>query len=245
MPAVSVRTNCRPLWTSVGVDGVARGAGFVAGDHPFLPEERVDQRALAHVGPADDGQADRRVLLRQSLPRLVSGGAGSRATTASSDASIPRPCSAETANTSLEAQPVEVRRCPVSCQPRLSSLLTTSSSGLPLLRSVAATSSSAAVGPARPSTTKRITSASSTASCACSRTCREQRVLLAGHEAAGVDDGELPALPLGVRVVAVAGDAGRRPHERQAPADQAVEERGLAHVGAADDGDQRLHFTCS
>ena len=42
-------------------DGVARDAGFRAGEQALLAEQAVDQRGLAGVGPADDRDADRPV----------------------------------------------------------------------------------------------------------------------------------------------------------------------------------------
>ena len=38
--------------------GVARGARLIERHHPVLAEQTVDQRALAHVGPADDRDLD-------------------------------------------------------------------------------------------------------------------------------------------------------------------------------------------
>jgi len=37
-------------------DGIAGGAGLVKGQHTIFPEDAVNQRRFAHVGPADDGQ---------------------------------------------------------------------------------------------------------------------------------------------------------------------------------------------
>src|SRR5690606_4536482 len=39
------------------VDGVAGGAGDVGDDDPLLPDQPVEQRRLANVGTADDGEA--------------------------------------------------------------------------------------------------------------------------------------------------------------------------------------------
>ena len=65
------------------------------------------------------------------------------------------------------------------------------------------------------------------------------RVVGIDLEAAGVDDHEPPAVPLGVAVQPVA----RRPRavldDRRARPDDAVEERALADVRPADDGDDR------
>jgi hypothetical protein len=53
----------------------------------------------------------------------------------------------------------------------------------------------------------------------------------------GVDHRELASQPLADAVEAVTRQAGGRVHDRLSPADQSVEERGLADVGPADDGD--------
>ena len=58
-----------------------------------------------------------------------------------------------------------------------------------------------------------------------------------GKDAAGVDDAQVAAFPLRVAVEAVAGDAGLVADDGAARAHDAVEERGLAYVGAAHDGD--------
>ena len=58
-------------------------------------------------------------------------------------------------------------------------------------------------------------------------------------EAAGVDHGELPPGPFRVREQPVAGHPGLVVHERLAASDDAVEERRLADVRPADDGDRR------
>ncbi len=60
-----------------------------------------------------------------------------------------------------------------------------------------------------------------------------------GHDATGIDQTRLAALPLDLAVDAVAGDAGLVADDGAAGAGEAVEERALAHVGAAADGEQR------
>ena len=61
-----------------------------------------------------------------------------------------------------------------------------------------------------------------------------------GLDAAGVDEGELPALPVAFSVDAVPGDAGGVLHDGQPPADDLIEQHGLAHIGAAHDGNDRF-----
>ena len=58
-------------------------------------------------------------------------------------------------------------------------------------------------------------------------------------EPAGVDDDEPPAVPFGVAVEPVARGMCAILHDGRALADDSVEERGLANVRPADDGDDR------
>jgi hypothetical protein len=51
-----------PLPVEFDRDGVARQAGFRAGQQPIRTEQPVDQGRLAGVRPADNGDADRSVL---------------------------------------------------------------------------------------------------------------------------------------------------------------------------------------
>jgi len=60
-----------------------------------------------------------------------------------------------------------------------------------------------------------------------------------GDDAAGVDDAGVAGLPLDEAVDAVAGDAGLVANDGTAGAGEAIEEGGLAYVGAAADGDER------
>ena len=60
-------------------------------------------------------------------------------------------------------------------------------------------------------------------------------------EARGVDDGEVQIAEPGLALAPVAGDAGQVVDQRQAPADQPVEQRGLADVRPPDDGDGEAH----
>lgn len=63
--------------------------------------------------------------------------------------------------------------------------------------------------------------------------------LRVGLPAAGVDDGEPATQPLGLVRHAVAGDAGSVLHDGLAAPEDAVHERGLAHVRAPHDRDHR------
>ena len=50
-----------PVLFEIEVDRVPRGAGLVECDHSLLAQQRIDQRRLAHVGPADHRHLDRLV----------------------------------------------------------------------------------------------------------------------------------------------------------------------------------------
>ena len=67
-------------------------------------------------------------------------------------------------------------------------------------------------------------------------------VALERLDAARVDDGELTAVPVGRVIRAVARDAAGLVDDGVRGLGQAVNERGLAHVGASDDGDDRFHL---
>src|SRR6185437_6727175 len=60
-----------PLPVDLDRDGIARGAGYGAGQEPLLADEIVDQRRFAGIGPADNRDADR--TRRGILFRLVPG----------------------------------------------------------------------------------------------------------------------------------------------------------------------------
>ncbi len=66
---------------------------------------------------------------------------------------------------------------------------------------------------------------------------RGDEIVVVGNDAAGVDDLQAAASPFRVAVETVAGDSGFVAYDSAARAYDAIEERGLAHVGAADDGD--------
>ena len=60
-----------------------------------------------------------------------------------------------------------------------------------------------------------------------------------GLDAAGVHQTEFASHPLALAVDTVTGDAGGVLHDGQPPADDLVEQHGLAHVGASHNCDQR------
>ena len=70
----------------------------------------------------------------------------------------------------------------------------------------------------------------------------DQRIIDAGEQSAGVDELEGPAGPFDGPALHVARDARRLVHERTPSPRQAIEERGLAHVGASHHGDDGRFF---
>ena len=72
---------------------------------------------------------------------------------------------------------------------------------------------------------------------------RLDRVVRIDLEAAGVDDDESPAVPLGVAVQPVTGRPGTVLDDRRARTEDPVEERALADVRATDDGHDRQRAT--
>ena len=66
-------------------------------------------------------------------------------------------------------------------------------------------------------------------------------VVSPGLDAAGVDEGELPAIPVCLSVNPVPGDARGILHDRKPSADQLVKQHGLAHIRAAHNGNDGFH----
>ena len=91
--------------------------------------------------------------------------------------------------------------------------------------------------PARASTTSTATCASASPARACSRIEPASGSSSCEVHPAGVDQLELAPVPLAVELLAVARDARALVHDRLARAREAVDQRGLAHVRIADDGD--------
>ena len=63
---------------------------------------------------------------------------------------------------------------------------------------------------------------------------------LARNDAAGVDNLEGSSVPRRRSVDAIASNARLIRNDRAALSDKSIEQRGLADVGSADDGDQRM-----
>ncbi len=59
-PAVSTRTNSLPAGLKRCVDGIAGRARLVVHEHALFAKQSIDQRGLARVGLAHEGEANRR-----------------------------------------------------------------------------------------------------------------------------------------------------------------------------------------
>ena len=136
-----------------------------------------------------------------------------------------------------EAEPVELGDRGSSAGP--STLFATTTTGRSARRRISATSASPWRRPARASSTIATASASAIASRAWPWTARESESSAARSTPPVSMSSNRTPVPLALERLAVAGDAGLLVDDRLAPADQPVDERRLADVGEADDGDPR------
>ena len=148
---------------------------------------------------------------------------------------MPRPCRARDRPWASPRPRTSRSQTSVSRQVS-STLLATSRTRPGWRRTTSAARASSSVTPVVASTTKSTASASAMARSDCSAHLVVEGVA-AGQPPAGVDQDEPAPVPLGLDLLAVAGDARALLDDRLAPADDAVHERRLADVGAADDGD--------
>ena len=124
------------------------------------------------------------------------------------------------------------RRCPRPC-------CATTMTGVVSARSQRPISSSSGVRPSRASMRNSAASASRTAASVCCAHPARKRVRILILKPRRVDHPEVEPEQLGVALAPVASHAGPVVDQRQALADKAVEQRGLADVGPADDRDGR------
>ena len=231
MPAVSTKHVSLVPAHEQAVHGVARGARDRRDDRALRAEQPVQQRRLAHVGPAHERDARRRLVLLAGLHARAGAPAPRRA-------GRPRPGRARRRAASTSSKPSRANSSsPPS--PALRPCSRRRSTRLPPRRRRAAMAWSSGSRPARASTTKTTRSASSIARSACSAAGPSSGSSVLEQEPAGVDQLEGRALPRGLRVVAVARGARAAVGDRLAPADDPVEKRGLADVGPAHERDLR------
>ena len=220
------------------VDRVAGGTGDVADDHPRRADQLVEERGLAHVRPAEDGDANlvgdalhalRRRQLGESLDDQVEQIAAAGAVDGGDGHGIAQPELVEDERSDVAALAVGLVG-----NENQRELLTAQDLG-----DLEVTGHHAGLG---------VDDEQRHVGLGEGRTCLGGD--LVGHhrlpaeiDTAGIDEAEELAVPLDVDVLAVARDTGLGVDDRIAAARQAVAERGLAHVRVADDGDdaeQRL-----
>ena len=213
------------------VDRVARRPGTLGDDHPLLAEERVQERRLADVRPAEDRDADRLLADLGAARARAAARRSRRAGRRCRGRAAPR------AGTGRRGRAGGTRAR--SASRRGSSILfAIRIIGLCDARRIARAPRRPGVIPARASTTKRTRSASAIAARAWSAICCVSGERVGDVDAAGVDEQEARARPLADELLAVARDAGRLVHDGLARAGQPVDERGLADVREADDRDR-------
>ena len=235
-----------------GVHRVPGGAGGVVGDRPLVAHQPVEQGRLPDVGPADQGHPGdrlsasaaplgpvrrrRRSVGARPVPVVRGRVSGSSATTSSSRSPVPRPCRALIGQGS--PRPRAMASQASASRWDESTLLTTTRTGRPDRLSTRATARSSSMTPTVTSTTNRTTSASAMARSAWALTWASSGSA-DGQPPAGVDHGEGVPAPLGVELLAVAGDPGPLLDDGGPPAHDAVDQRRLAHVGPSGDDHQR------
>ena len=211
------------------VDGVARGAGHVGHDGAVVVGELVGERAFPRVRAADDGHVDGLDLLFRNdlyLPQLVHDLVQQVArAVAVLGAHRPRVAQAQCVKFPHFIHAGRVVHLVHGDEHRLARLL--QDAGHLLVIGVdaglAVHEEDDDVGLARPLEGLGADGAL-------------EGVVAAHLDAAGVDEHELDAVPVGLVVAAVTGDAAHLVHDGVAGLGDAVDQGGLAHVGAAHDG---------
>ena len=248
-PAVSNSFSSRSRQCAVSADGVAGEARLRAGQQPVLAEDAVEQRRLAGVRPPEHRDAQRlRRIDRRAVLFLAEFGLRRFVGVLARRASLRQ---------HRRAAPRRGRRCPRRARRRAGSARRGRVVGL-----VGAGAPRRALGLVGEQEDRLVGAAQRLrempvgAGHAGARVDHEQdrvaigerRLGLRAHAAGqrgriallqpgGVDDGEGEIAELRLALAAVAGDAGLIVDQRELAADQPVEQRRLADVRAADDGD--------
>ena len=226
-----------PVRRSFDRDRIPGQPGLRPGDHPLLAEQGVQQGGLAGIRAADDGQPQRPV----GVAAASSPGAGSRSRISSCSSPMPSPCSAETGTGSPSPSSIGLHRRlaaetgPPPCSPP-------GCTGRPCRRSHCAKARSAGVRPVRASTTNTRRSAVAQSPPRRPRACGPGWSRAPPPPAPRYRAGGHPRpRDAGLGLLAVAGDTGRIVDDGDPAPDQAVEERGLAHIRPAEDDDGGEH----
>ncbi len=221
-----------------GIHGVARGAGHGRNNRAIGAGEAIEQCGFSDVGPADDGDlncversfggAHRRGVRRRFR--------GSRAWRHRGNRRDRCRARRRRERRRLRARRTARRAVPARSCPTLFAAMRR---GLPVLRSRRASSASSGVRPARASTTRTRRAAAFDGHFCLAQNFARDLGFVIGDESAGVHNFEVAIAPGGGAVDAIAGDAGLVGDDGAARAGEAVEERGLADVGPADNDQQR------
>jgi len=222
-------------------DRVARGAGHVEGDQPLLAQPGIDERGLAHIGPARHGELDHALVgLRVQLVRVGQVQGFQRQVDQAAD-----------------ALPVRGRHGIDLTQPQLVELgqLRALAHALGLVGGQHAGLAQAAQVVGDVVVLRRQPGAGIDYEDDYVSLCHSL-LGLAGHlaidaagrirlEAAGVDDDVLVLALLAIAVVPVTREPGEVRHDRVAGLGQAVEKRGFADVRAPHEGNDGFHRSYS
>ena len=215
----------------------SRGAGEVVHDRAVVADEAVEQRGLADVRPTDDGDGEDRVVDR-GFGFFLRERVDDRVEEVAAPPSVHRrhrPRLAETE--ALERPHVGLAPFVVDLvdddEHRLVRLVQHARDALVLLHET-----DGAVDHEEDHVGVDQRALGLTADHARERLAAFTR--LGSEPTTGVDDHELAAVPLGVELLAIARDARLLLDDRVATTDKAVDEGGLAHVRATDDGDDRF-----
>jgi hypothetical protein len=208
------------------VDRVARGARDVGHDEPLLAEEAVHERRLADVRPADDGDAQRLrrlvVLLGETVRDLVEQVARARAVRRGDRNGV---AGAEAVHV-VEVRALRVVDLVRDEQPRLAGVAQQIDDAR-----VARVRANLRVG----HEDDEIGLADGLHHLLADLDVHRHRRVF--DDAAGVDEPERLAVPLGAAEVTVARGARFLADDGGVRAEDAIEERRLADVGPADEGD--------
>ena len=211
------------------VDRVAGRAGHVGDDHPLLPEQRVQERRLADVRPAEDRDPDRLVaglrlpLPGQQLDDPVEQVAGAVAVQRRERERVAEPELVELDGVEIAARVVDLVRQHehrlLRVAERVGELLVPGSDPVAGVDDEEDEVGFLDRGARLP---------------------RDRRAEGVGREvvdAARVDQQEVLAVPVGDQLLPVAGHTGRLVDDRLPRLGQPVDQRRLAHVRVADDRD--------
>ncbi len=215
------------------VDGVTGGAGHVAHDGALLAAEAVEQRGLAGVGAADDGDAD------EVLGDLLLGGLRQRSHDVVEDVAHAVAVLGADGVRIAQAQAVELVGVGVlqdgvalvdGQEDRFVGALQDARDGLVLLGDAGLAVDEEDDGVGLVDGENRLVA----------NLALERILGIADLDTAGIAQRELGAVPVGIMERPVTGDALGLVHDGLGTLGNTVDERGLAHIGPAHHCNDRL-----